>query len=126
LGPGSEHIAQIFSVEDVMVNDAIDDTLKTIRRDVKDISSLDFSDSSLGKRARDEDTEAGLFMTTTDSDMQRFINGGANGPPNPRVFTRLLMGTYGWPIKYFKDIPELFRVTIDAIQDMLYHHPFSF
>ena len=126
LGSGSEHIAQIFSVEDVMVDNAIDDTLKTIRRDVKDTSSLDFSDSSLGKRARDEDTEAGLFMTTTDSDMQRFISGGANGPPNPRVFTRLLMGTYGWPIKYFKDIPELFRVTIDAIRGMLYHRPFSF
>jgi hypothetical protein len=36
------------------------------------------------------------------------------------------METYGWPIKYFKDIPELFRVTIDVIQGMLYNYLFSF
>jgi serine/threonine protein kinase len=36
------------------------------------------------------------------------------------------METYGWPIKYFTDIPELFRVIIDAILGMLYYRLFGF
>ncbi|KAH9946462.1 hypothetical protein B0H21DRAFT_416405 [Amylocystis lapponica] len=35
--------------------------------------------------------------------------------PNPRVLSRTLMETYGWPIKFFKDIPELLRVMRDAV-----------
>ncbi|KAF8518112.1 hypothetical protein BU17DRAFT_48989 [Hysterangium stoloniferum] len=34
-----------------------------------------------------------------------------------RVFTRIIMETWGWPIKYFKDNLELLTVIRDAVQD---------
>ncbi|KAH8087144.1 hypothetical protein BXZ70DRAFT_899761 [Cristinia sonorae] len=37
-------------------------------------------------------------------------------PLAPRILTRTLMETYGWPIKYFKDLKELLTVTRDTIR----------
>ncbi|KAA1473330.1 hypothetical protein DENSPDRAFT_872739 [Dentipellis sp. KUC8613] len=37
-------------------------------------------------------------------------------PPINHILTRTLMRTYGWPIKFFKDIPELVGTIRDAIQ----------
>ncbi|KAH8087132.1 hypothetical protein BXZ70DRAFT_994627 [Cristinia sonorae] len=40
----------------------------------------------------------------------------AERPLAPRILTRTLMETYGWPIKYFKDLKELLTVTRDTIR----------
>lgn len=37
-------------------------------------------------------------------------------PLTPRIQTRTLMTTYGWPIKFFKDLKELVQCLRDAIQ----------
>jgi len=90
-----------------------------IRRGVTHTSSsLDPPTESTRKRSRDEKTEAFLHMKTTATEIKDFVAGNAAQPPRPRVFSRLVMETYGWPIKFFKDIPELLSVVRDAIQGM--------
>jgi hypothetical protein len=104
----------------VKVGGSIDDTLLSIRCSLTHESlSLDPPPHPKAKRPRDEATESFLHMRVTASDMKHFTAGSDAQPPNPRVLTRLLMETYGWPIKFFKDIPELLRVVRDAIQGLL-------
>jgi hypothetical protein len=55
-------------------------------------------------------------MRTTGDEIKQFVAGIAARPPNARVLTRLLMETYGWPIKFFLSLSELLRVVRDAIQ----------
>lgn len=119
-GNESSNIARIYSSEEVMVGGSIDNTLVSIRRDLTHSSSaLDPPPQPNGKRPRDEDTERFLHMNTTTSEIKHFVAGTAARPPNARVLTRLLMETYGWPIKYFSSISELLRVMRDAIQGTL-------
>ena len=112
-------IPKIYSFEEVKIGGFVDDTLASIRRGVTHTPlSLDPPNQSGRKRPRNEETEAFLHIKDTASDIKDFIAGNDVKPPKARVFTRLVMETYGWPIKYFKDIPELLRVIRDVIQGM--------
>lgn len=120
--PGSQHMPKIYSFEDVKIAGSIDDTLDSIRRGVTHTpTSLDDPSQPTGKRARDdEDSEGFLHMRTTPgAEMKDFVADRHAKPPHARIFSRLLMETYGWPIKCFKDIPELLCVVRDAIQGKL-------
>lgn len=37
-------------------------------------------------------------------------------PVTNRILTRTLMRTYGWPVRFFKDVPELVNTLIDAMK----------
>ena len=101
---------------------SVDDTLLTIRRGVRHIpTSLEPPLKLNGKRPRDEDMDSRLHMDTTVSQTKHFVAGTAARPPNARVFTRLLMETYGWPIKYFSSLFELLSIMRDAIEGSLNH-----
>jgi hypothetical protein len=122
----SQFIPKIYSFEEVKVGGFVDDTLASIRRGVTHTPlSLDPPTHSDRKRPRDEKTEALLHMKTTASDTKDFVAGNNAKPPGARVFSRLVMETYGWPIKYFIDIPELLRVIRDVIQGMFVCQPFG-
>ena len=115
----SQLIPKIYSFEEVEIGGSVDNTLASIRCGVKHTPlSLDPQAKSGLKRPRDEKTEAFLHMKTTEPDTKDFVAGNDAEPPRARVFSRLVMETYGWPIKYFKDIPELLRVIRDVIQGM--------
>ncbi|KAA1469413.1 hypothetical protein DENSPDRAFT_772821, partial [Dentipellis sp. KUC8613] len=61
--------------------------------------------------------EQGLFVVSTTSEAYEFaVRKATKLPPTNRILTRTLMKTYGWPIKFFKDIPELVRTIRDALQ----------
>ncbi|TFY58769.1 hypothetical protein EVG20_g8025 [Dentipellis fragilis] len=61
--------------------------------------------------------EQGLFVVSTTSEAYEFaVRKATKLPPTNRILTRTLMKTYGWPIKFFKDIPELVRAIRDAVQ----------
>jgi serine/threonine protein kinase len=106
------------------VEGVIDDTLVAIRHSVTHTStSLDPPAQSTGKRLRDEDTDTKLHMITTSSQIRRFVAPIASRPPHARVLTRLLMETYGWPLKRFSSLSELLHVMRDAIQGTFNHFP---
>lgn len=122
-GNESQNIPQVYSSEEVIVGGSVDDTVLAIRRGMTHASlSLDPPPRRNGK-PRDEDEDTKLHMITTDSfhTMRFFLV----RPPQARVLTRLLMETYGWPIKHFSSLAELLHVMRDAIQGILNHFPFQ-
>jgi hypothetical protein len=122
----SKVIPKIYSFEEVKIGGVVDDTLASIRRGVTHTSlSLDPPTHSNRKRPRDEKTEALLHMKTTTSDTKDFVAGNGAELPIARIFSRLVMETYGWPIKYFLDIPELLMVIRDVIQGMFDYQPLT-
>jgi len=76
--------------------------------------SLDDS-TSLGKRVR-ETTGHGIHISFTDVGDIKEVIARETGPPVPRIWTRVILSTYGWLIKYFSTRRELLVVLRDAIK----------
>ncbi|KAA1473322.1 hypothetical protein DENSPDRAFT_839781 [Dentipellis sp. KUC8613] len=92
---------------------ATTDQPKPVKRKLEDPQPIEEVDEEATFR------EQGLFVVSTDSDAYKFAVRKARKletPPVNRILTRTLMRTYGWPIKFFKDIPELVRALRDAVQ----------
>ena len=120
------------------MGDIVDSTAYCVRRGVKAVSAIDrkrlmsstgeLTSTSL-KRKQEEtvseidhaekyvyivSTQENFFLAAADAR-------GSDLEPVDRVRTHTLMKTYGWPIKFFKDIPELLNTIRDAITGMLFY-----
>lgn len=126
------NVCNIVSTEEACINDVQDDTADCIRRKIKVVSvimrkALDLSGEKLtssggaqlaiiDETASEEKyhpislTTEDLYYQTTQMQDLKIVN---------RVRTRTLMQTYGWPIKFFKDIPELLTTFREAIEGIL-------
>ncbi|KAF8963675.1 hypothetical protein BDZ97DRAFT_988602 [Flammula alnicola] len=112
-GPESNFVGAIRHWEDVKINGEKDDTGKLIRQ------SLDANPpptAAGSKRNRDENQEPHLHVYCTDeNEIGSFWVEHAREPVF-RIRTRILLSTYGWPLKYFSTLRELLRVLRGAIQ----------
>ncbi|KAH9945519.1 hypothetical protein B0H21DRAFT_809280 [Amylocystis lapponica] len=116
------NVGELYSFEDVEI-EGFKDTTSRIRHELPTTPfSIAVHTPTLGKRDRDETIEASAHIQSTPgAAMQSTDKSPAQAVP--RVLSRLVMETYGWPIKFFKDIPELLRVIRDALrghQDLYY------
>lgn len=115
------YIGEIHSFEDVRHNGKVVDTLNFIRRGLPHFSPAISPATSTARTKRTneamdamENQERYIVVTREgDSDVIHFNFN--HDPPIFRVQSRLLLKPYGWPLTYFRDIPELLRVLKDAI-----------
>ncbi|KAH9939168.1 hypothetical protein B0H21DRAFT_825261 [Amylocystis lapponica] len=108
----SLNVGKVYSSEDVHIGAEVDTTL-AMRRGLTLTPTSITDEPVTGKRDRGDTIERFIHVQTTAGGSARFSAPASD--PNPRVLSRMLMETYGWPIKFFKDIPELLRVIRDAI-----------
>ncbi|KAH9946460.1 hypothetical protein B0H21DRAFT_416163 [Amylocystis lapponica] len=109
----SLNVGTLYSSEDVHIGGEADTTLAMLRG--LTVYSNSVTDAQVvGKRDRRVVIGRFICVQTTAGGGARFSTPPAMNP-NPRVLSRMLMETYGWPMKFFKDIPELLRVMRDAI-----------
>ncbi|KAA1475414.1 hypothetical protein DENSPDRAFT_424375 [Dentipellis sp. KUC8613] len=84
-------------------------------------SAQDSANSAM-KRKRDD--EANLSEKTLHTPMitskTRSVAQPAVSHFTNRILTRTLMKTYGWPLKFFKDLPELVKCIRDAVEGHRY------
>ncbi|KAH9937956.1 hypothetical protein B0H21DRAFT_894112 [Amylocystis lapponica] len=107
------NVGELYSFEDVEI-EGFKDTTSRIRHELPTTPfSIAVHTPILGKRDRDETIEASSHVKSTSG---AAIQSADESQADPRVLSRLVMETYGWPIKFFKDIPELLRVIRDALQ----------
>ena len=112
---------RIYSSESVFVGDEVDTTLGHIRRglchsEAKPLFQVQkhgFTESTVTSHVDQESNVHERFMF---KDEYPQIYYGSSRQPVPRVFTRMIMATWGWPIKYFKDQLELLTVIRDAVE----------
>ncbi|ETW77007.1 hypothetical protein HETIRDRAFT_460499 [Heterobasidion irregulare TC 32-1] len=135
--PPSFHICDIVNSVDIRVMDdeqggmVVDDTANHIRRGVevrasslkrnklpKDPGVSELRSTKRKKPELDESQphESFLYVTSTSSEVLEFSVIADGRSATNRVLTRTLMRTYGWPIKFFKDVPELVNTLIDAVK----------
>lgn len=96
-----------------------DDTALSIRRDVRGrLFPLSQWTKKRKADSRDEtqSAEAGQVVRSTEHPAPI-----RDPTTTSRELTRTVMRTYGWSIKYFKDIPELLQGLRDAISGMSAH-----
>ena len=107
------NVGAVYSSEDVHIGTRAD-TTTAIRRGLT-VISVSINAQTLGKkRTRAETEEPFIYVKATQGGIIHF------GAPemkksDGRSFSRMLMKTYGWPVKFFKDIPELLGTLRDAI-----------
>ncbi|KAF8882647.1 hypothetical protein CPB85DRAFT_1442579 [Mucidula mucida] len=98
-GSDCEFLARITLYEDAIIDDMVDRT-----------------GAFIPKRPRLESEERFLHVASTDDDeidrittprMRAFVS---------RVHTRVIMSTYGWPLKYFATLKELLVVFLNGVQ----------
>ncbi|KAH9945527.1 hypothetical protein B0H21DRAFT_809283 [Amylocystis lapponica] len=110
----SANVGKLYSSEDVEIAKGVRDTTSRIRHKLTTTPLCVPGYDATAEEAVDVQSASG---TTTESTPL------TDTKAPPRVLSRLLMETYGWPIKFFKDIPELLRVIRDALrghQDLYY------
>lgn len=99
----------------------VDDTVNHIRRGVEvRASSLAGASKSKKRKQRELDEsqahESSLHVAATSFQVLEFAVVAGGRSATNRVLTRTLMRTYGWPVKFFKDIPELVSTLYDAVK----------
>ncbi|KAF9479360.1 hypothetical protein BDN70DRAFT_878848 [Pholiota conissans] len=108
----SDNIGKICLCEEAEIEGKKDDTATLIRRGLLPIPPP--SPIVGEKRVRDENHEPYLYIMTTEKGIE-LSEKGATELPTPRVRTRNVMATYGWPLKHFSSLKELLQVLRDAI-----------
>ncbi|TFK43980.1 hypothetical protein BDQ12DRAFT_731934 [Crucibulum laeve] len=104
-----------YSSEDVMIGEHLDTTLDLIRQG---ITPEHVSPAPLEKkRQRPEDHEPLLHTKSTNATDIHTTVAYADIEPVLRGLSRVALKIWGWPIKFFRDIPELLRILRDAIAD---------
>lgn len=109
-----DFIGEVQLEETVSMGGAPDITDSLIRRhlDVR----VSPSSSTVSKRPRDEDFESYLHVNVTDDDIISIVPSlNTSSPPISRIHTRLLLSTYGWPLKAFKTLKEAVCGIRDAV-----------
>ena len=114
------NLGKIYSYEDVLVEGGPGlfrkDCTHLNRHEVQEIplAIVSETDQTTGKRPRDEEKESRLHVQTTAGVLEPMPE--SRRLTHHRVLSRLLLETYGCPIKFFKDITELLIVLRDAIR----------
>lgn len=112
---------RIYSFEDVKVAGSVDSTLEFIRNKlvISGPHEWDVPVSAGEKRPREEHEEPFLYISMLDEHQRVKMTTGLEAePPISRAHTRILMETWGWPVKFFTDIIELLSVIRDSIKGM--------
>lgn len=110
---------RIYSYEDVKIEGTVDSTLEFVRGGLQAINPQQWhrSGSSGEKRARSEYEEAFLHIASVgEEDVAAIVALDNTEPPVSRAHVRILMRTWGWPLKFFKDLPEFLTVVRDSIK----------
>ena len=100
------NVGAVYSSEDVRTDIEADSTL-AIRRG---LTLLPANSQPCGRR-----TARGALIHVNSADGATRFSAPLATDVEPRVLSRMLMETYGWPVKFFKDIPELLGTLRDAI-----------
>ncbi|KAF9000920.1 hypothetical protein BDZ89DRAFT_1147122 [Hymenopellis radicata] len=112
---GEDFIGQVQLEETISMRGEADITGSLIRGDLQ-IAVFTTTPSSAGsKRTRDEAIEGYLHVNATDDDIISIVTSAGSSPPISRIHTRLLLSTFGWPLKYFKTRREAVCGIRDAI-----------
>ncbi len=118
-GSDCEFLARITLYEDAIIDDMVDRTGAFIRAGLSDSLPPVDKQRPGAKRPRLESEERFLHVASTDDDeidrittprMRAFVS---------RVHTRVIMSTYGWPLKYFATLKELLVVFLNGVQGMI-------
>ena len=114
-GSASEFVGTIHQCEEVEIDGEKDETGKLIRQDLKGESPV--ATALVGeKRLRDDKQEPFFHVEyTTKGEIESFHVGGARELVS-RIHTRVLLKSYGWPLKHFCTLRELIRVFEGAIK----------
>ncbi|GLB35546.1 hypothetical protein LshimejAT787_0211110 [Lyophyllum shimeji] len=124
ISSGCSFVGEVCRYEDVEIHRKKDETGTLIREGL--IAAFPSTAAAVAgnKRQRSEGQEPWLHIDCTDEDeIQSFTVRDAKEPVS-RVRTRVLLSTYGWPVKYFSTLRELLQVFRDAIKghQYLYDH----
>lgn len=108
-----QYIAVVHSSEDVQVGGELDATISCIRRGLE---LYDYAPESKAQKRdhRDAFEETKLYGVTVNQDQVYYSQ--ETKRPISRTHNRILLSTYGWPIKYFLDLLELLQILKDSIQ----------
>lgn len=128
-----KHTVKVFLAHEVYINGRVDSTVESIRRglEIHDMGLTDsetsveadyddeFSDPETGRpkrlRQRERRSRRGPGAIFADT-MHLFEFGGAKDRQIvSRVLSRIVMETWGWPLKYFLDELELLMTVRDLI-----------
>ena len=109
----SKYVGAIDLCEEVLVEGQKDDTVSLIRQNVAHKQPAE-PEPKAG-RYRDERRESHMHVACVQEDQILFSIYNCCDLV-ARVRTRVLLSTYGWPLKYFSSLQELVRVMRDAIK----------
>ncbi|KAF8889478.1 hypothetical protein CPB85DRAFT_1441387 [Mucidula mucida] len=113
---GKDCIGQVQLEETISMRGKADTTGTLIRKGLEVRVSTNSSSSTSSRRIRDENVESYLHVDVTDDDIISIVpHGHFSSPPVSRVHTRLLLSTFGWPLKYFRTRREAVRGIRDAV-----------
>ncbi|KAF9008179.1 hypothetical protein BDZ89DRAFT_1079105 [Hymenopellis radicata] len=109
---GEDFIGHVQLEETISMEGKEDITGSLIRKGLE----VTVSTSTNPKRTCGADIERYLQVNVTDDDIISIVPFAASSsPPISRVHTRLLLSTFGWPLKYFKTRREAVRGIRDAV-----------
>ncbi|KAF9031218.1 hypothetical protein BDZ89DRAFT_1037587 [Hymenopellis radicata] len=119
-GSDCTHLGRITLCEDAVIDDMVDRTGSFIRAGLS--ASLPPGDNQERgtKRARAESEEPFLHVASTNDDEIKRITTPRKREYVSRVHTRVIMSTYGWPLKYFATLKELLSVFLNGVQGHAY------
>ncbi|KAF9031202.1 hypothetical protein BDZ89DRAFT_1111886 [Hymenopellis radicata] len=119
-GSDCSHLGRITLCEDAVIDDMVDRTGSFIRAGLS--ASLPPGDNQERgtKRARAESEEPFLHVASTNDDEIERITTPRKREYVSRVHTRVIMSTYGWPLKYFATLKELLSVFLNGVQGHAY------
>ncbi|KAF8895784.1 hypothetical protein CPB85DRAFT_211175 [Mucidula mucida] len=115
-GSDCEFLGRIMLHEDAIIDDMVDRTGAFIRAGLSDSPPPDGKQESGTMRPRAESEERFLHVASTDDDEIQRITTPRMRAFVSRVHTRVIMSTYGWPLKYFATLEELLVVFLNGVQ----------
>ncbi|KAF8998468.1 hypothetical protein BDZ89DRAFT_1083195 [Hymenopellis radicata] len=119
-GSDCSHLGRITLCEDAVIDDMVDRTGSFIRAGLSASLPPGVNQERGTKRARAESEEPFLHVASTNDDEIERITTPREREYVSRVHTRVIMSTYGWPLKYFATLKELLSVFLNGVQGHAY------
>lgn len=112
-----EHVGRVYSSEDVRINGKTDTTFKLIRAglELKPYETEATRPPSIAGKKRDHEETFGDSVYAIIIEDGQVKRSPSASRPVTRTHTRILLESYGWPIKYFLDLRELLRILAGGI-----------